>query len=127
MAVKPLDKPLVEGPRQARRARLSGAPLSPDVFPSVLTHDGMRVLACVVLVAVQLTFVGMVLMVVVGVIVCMGVLDAVSVRVNVQMRWIGCGLMLGHGNLDTARLVIHYPRAKDLGGARTITTGTSLE
>jgi len=61
-------------------------------------------LAGVVLVAVHVTVVGMVVMVVivVGMIVDMGVLDAVRVRVHVQMRWIGCGLVLGHGNLDTA-------------------------
>ncbi len=67
-------------------------------------HDGVRVLADVVSVTVHVTVMGVVVMVVIviGVIVLMGVLDAVSVRVNVQMRWLGCGSVLGHGNLDKA-------------------------
>ena len=56
----------------------------------------------VVFMAMYMTIVRMVFVVVIviGVIVRMGVLDSVGVRVHVQMRWIGCDSMLGHGNLD---------------------------
>jgi hypothetical protein len=67
----------------------------------------VRVLDSIVLVAVHRAIVRVVLMVVivVGVIVEVRVLDAVGMRVDVLMRWLGCVLAAGHKNLGTAESV----------------------
>jgi hypothetical protein len=57
----------------------------------VVSLARVSVLDCIVLVAVHLAIVLMmiVVVIVVGVVVLVRVLDAVGVRVDVQMRWLG--------------------------------------
>ena len=67
----------------------------------------VRVLDCIVLVAVYIAIVCVVIVVVivVGVVMLVSVLDAVGMRMDVQMRWLGCVVATRHENLGTARPV----------------------
>jgi hypothetical protein len=81
--------------------------LNPQVGPLVVSEVRVRVLNYIALVAVHIAIVRVVIVVVivVDVVVLVRVLDAVGVRMDVQMRWLGCVVATRHKNLGTARLI----------------------
>jgi hypothetical protein len=66
----------------------------------VVSEVRVRVLNYIALVAVHIAIVRVVIVVVivVGVVVLVRVLDAVGVRMDVQMRWLGCVVATRHKN-----------------------------